>query len=389
MYSPKDIIQDTFLIEFFQKKTREVFLVNQEQAHKHAEYLNQRTDGLVCTDICFERAINGAIEDETLDIPTIIKEYFPVVLQCLELCGGKLCYCGTLEELFCTYDNKITQTIHLYFCDCSIVKANELLIRCLKLFSGEKYIIEDKGIFIYCLPYNVIFHTTICKNIQELLLYRGHLPERQLWNSVDGYVTTLSTAIAIGMSAYPLDITLPCNRLDEYDALGMSIIFHGLKYIDALSSYSNDDEEYCINRSIYNAYRDKLELPDCTLYFHEEETIVQPRKSSAYPINLLNANNERHTLPPILFINESLEEIVDKCNLRNFQPIVHPKFNLGTYLGKDYKIYIAGIDNDRYVAIVNCTKYYNMPNELLQLLCYHWLKQEALLARDRLLSLGN
>lgn len=383
----KNIIQDTFIIDFYQRKTGKVFLVDQEQVYQHILYFEEGAFGLVHTRNYFHSKITNAISNPHLVIRDVIGKLFPTVLECLESRDGKLSICGTLEELFNSHRQETKEyTIHLYFHSCTIVETKVMLLQCLNLFgSNKKFILKNKYIFINCHTYNVVFYISICKNIEELLLYRGHVIERQLWNPKNGYVTTLDTSIAIGMSAYPINIALSATKLQSYECLGMSIIFHGLNISEGTSFYPNTNI-IDVGAIILDKYKTGLQLPYYTLCFNEKGLVIEAKKLSEYPINLLDISLEdsiNHLHCDDLIIGE----LVNICGLSNYSPITYPKFNLQQHLGKDYKVYDVGIDNNTYVALSNLAKYYCMPEELLQLICKYFLEQEVLLARDRLLNL--
>lgn len=382
MFTIKDIIRDIFLVEFYERKFQEVFLINQEQAKKHTNYfIGEEISDIVW----FQSGWLPVLQEMLLDIEQIsiegyIQYRYPIIFECLRLCNGKLSICGTLDEI-AVEEHEEDVVIHLYFHSITIIEAQELLIRCLNNFNDNKYFINNKGIIICCEKYKVIFHTSICKSIQELLLNRGHIIERQLWNPLNGYVTTLATSMAIALSAYVIDITIPCINLMLYNEIGIGTIFYGLNNIqDFTYKHDGRNEELC---EIYKEH--KLELPDCILYFSDEQFIIKGKDNNPYPVNLLdsniNFNDNKHS--------NSIEEIVRECGLTKYKPIPRIKFDLQQYFGINYIVSIVGIDNDKYAILANCVRFYRLPKELLELLCSYWLKEEMILARDRLLSLHN
>lgn len=410
----KIIVKDILLLELCEKKAQHIFLVNEEQVYEHCInlFLVSKIDlqRIQSYSIC---QYHQSLINNNFSFEKVIQEKYPIMFECLRLGNGILSICGILEEIVDTqqYNDICEHNITIYFHSCTIIEATILLEKCLLLFGNINFYLYNNNVCVYENNTAIIFCTTICNSLQELLINREHILEKQLWNPKDGYVTTLSTSIAIAFCSYPLDINLPCSQSEYYNSIGFSIILHGLGTINevleqqpiesfcldsAENSYSNIESgeesfEPFANEQINKIYKDgMLQLPDCTFSFRQEELIIHEQKeNSPYPYNPLAINTKRLSSKYIGKVNECINQIMAKCNFVEYIPVTRPNFNLQKYLGKNYKPYIVGIDNNRYVAFANSMRQYNLPKEVFRLLCEHWLTSEAMLAEDRLLSLHN
>lgn len=378
----KTIVKDILLLEFFEKKIGRTFLTNREQVRKHCNYLSDDISDATLIETYHGFTIKQSMIYVSYDFIGNMCCRYPLVTKCLQLCKGKLSLCGVLQELISSIDN--VSEIYLYFTSCSILEASVMLERCLNLFSECEYYIGETNISVLHNRTRIIFSTTICESIEELLINREHTLEKQLWNPVDSYVTTLTTSVCIGIAAYPIDITLPCFNLSYYNNIGMRTILPGLE-----NRTGGELEHNTVCIKMYNKPTHKkrqLTFPDSFAYFNKNGLTVTRINNDLYPHNSLAFTLDKNLISYTGKLNDSIKEIIAKSKLTQYKSSIRPKFNLKEYLGKDYVPIIVGIDNDRYVSAFAVLLHYNIPKELFSRICYYWLIKEAKLAKNRLLS---
>lgn len=354
----KEIVSHIFLIEFYEKLTRESNLINRQQLNSWCNYFDKHPhSGIPSTYHIVTEGVECTFQHNYINVINQMKRsihHLPI-FRILELGKGKICLCDI--NILCRSNTLFLVCINFYFHSCTIVEATNLLMQSLN-FLKESQEIHCYFTDIYCnVTHETIgairFHLGIFKDRSDILRNLGPAIIRHGYDSELGYFSTISGAITTAMKAFPIDSNFQ-NMFPTFNGyLDCDILFPGFN-----KDFTKGDRIILSNGKIeYSKYYPQLLLNE------EEETSTNDLE----PVSMVVGD------VPILFYCD---------NFYKKQPSISEWI-------PGYQPSSVGIDNDRYAAFYNCRNKFNINDDIFRMLCSYWLIAEVENAKKRLLSLSN
>lgn len=229
-----ELINDTFLCNFYAKRQGNAELVGLEQINQwreklaHFEYEND----IVHTDRQRFYKWSGSFGENK--IGNYLKVWFPNLIKLLEIGEGKLSLCGgAIIELITKNSGYYFNDFDLFFhCD-SVDEAENILRKCKEYLKDLAYHFE-RSIGVYTVKIQgypkIQFIKRVYKSKDQILLGFDLAGSRYGWNPFDGFFTTICGGIAYALGAFPIDLTQRSfshgYRLFKYQ-MKFSLLFPG------------------------------------------------------------------------------------------------------------------------------------------------------------------
>jgi len=261
-YSYQDtmrLIDDIFLMNYWDKKNKHATLVNSYQIKqwtnyfKNVEFTNIKHIGINKIQKIILKYINN-IHNNIEDI----------ILNILALGNGKISLCGgSIVNLLSKGEN--VGDWDLFFHNVTIEEADELLDTCLQyLKSIDKHITYSRSLGVLTVnidydQYEIQFIKRIYETKDQILLGFDLASCRLGFNLQDGLFATICGGLAIATGTFPLDLTQRSTsfryRLDKYVNRGFSILIPGIDPMlcdnihtpDGVLSVNKNDKCYFID----------------------------------------------------------------------------------------------------------------------------------------------
>ena len=319
----KDIIPHLHLLDFYDKKKGITLCTIKEMGKYLSTYINKHPS---CREECCERFLLVQKGDVFRFI--LEEQEYEIILDLLDIGNGKISICGFgVSELI---ECEVLDEFNLFIHSCTKLEADILLKKCLDkinklVFMPNIYYNECSNNIIFEFADAVIrIYLDVYSDKMDILLYNGCFLEKHGWNPIDGYFSVLSTALTIILGI------LPVNESDEHS-------------LDETGPIINN-----INRPVH-----ELEYISDILYTFEEEYITCEK--------LTEKNLHEETKQKFLYKDTLTKMFLPKNNTTRL--LVDP--------------ITIGIPNNVYIVVVNIQRYYNLPKEILNLICLLLVREEA------------
>lgn len=339
------IIQDIYLIEFFDKKTRNANVIDSGQLIIMSRAIgNNQLEGICNIGLDMNNALhinsNGGLYH---NIYHFLRYRLNNLLGILDCCKGKLSICG-IEIIPLTNFPEIYNHLYLYFDSCTVIEAERMLI---DHFSSYKldYVVYNGKNWIKVMMNNfvIIISTNIYNDKNHLLRSIGSTVEQHGWNPIDSYFTTISGAVSAITCTYIIEPNTSISNIFKYNV------------------------DYGLN----------IALPGVRI-FNDKRTFVTQGGNITTDNNSLR---KEISITP----NRNYKPVFDVCNLVRFESactfMTKPErfSSILSYASEvmlipfkdwflqEYKSTKVGIDDDKYIAMANCMKQYNIPKETFSL----------------------
>ena len=331
-----DLIRDISLLEFYERKTKNVYLMDYNEITKLEPKLKSNKDQF--------RFIGSKLFNKAEYIKHGIEDTFDLILDILPIATGKMSLVGLSISQLMSFQQPYE--FDLYFHSCSITEANILLQRCLQIIEGNvEYLVADACVIITLGDFCIRIHLELYKDRLEILMNNGPSPERHGYDPEVGYFSTFVATILLIKEVVPV-----CT--DDID-----------QFLE---------EDYKLMHMFYDIRKDcdKYNSLHEVLYHYNEEIVycTKIQKHQMYDCSNIKASNYFGDITVIPYINN-----ISKVDARK-------------YLGKNYYPVTVGISDDKYVALSGIKAMYFVTDDMFKLLCSYWLEAEVGLARERLLK---
>lgn len=265
------LIDDIFLLNYYDKKNKHATLVNIDQIKqwrnyfKNTEFPNVKHIGT-----------NKIHKSTSKHVDNIGDNLDDVILNILMIGNGKISLCGgAIVQLLSTGKNR--GDWDFFFHDVTIEEADKILDMCLEHLrvSTNEDITYSRSLGVLTVTigyddYEIQFIKRIYETKDQVLLGFDLAACRLGFNLQDGLFATVCGGLAITTGTFPLDLTQRSTsfryRLDKYVNRGFSILIPG---VDPLFRESIDtaDGELCFNHNNkcwFNNEGNKLDESDYT-----------------------------------------------------------------------------------------------------------------------------
>lgn len=408
------IINDTFLINFNDKKCGHASLVGVNEINKWKSYFKEWHS----EDLKFPHINTGNcqdISDKCIEIETLCSRLWEAfIIEVLKIGNGVLSLCGNaVARLLLPL---MIDDYNIFFHCSSAEKCDSILLDCINFIESKckhsnfHYVRFKEVLTIWVNHYTKInFIKHIYQSKDHVLLSFDLAADRIGFNLTDGLFSTVCGGIAIASKIFPFNAgqrthayMLHTNQLQNYDDYTWKCIatnndhkvfFSGGTYADIDELKENIIESNFNKSKLFTGPLSQMKdikpstvekfLGDsfvdyaiCKCHKHDDEAAdnIWKARCNYY----LNRSKEIATTMknnPWKYEDESF---------RNVDP--------REWYGDNYKPVIIGINMPRFQAVMDCRKNIDyisiLPKEIFKLICQYWFEFEVEAARERLLNLG-